>query len=171
MDATRFKQLFLPCHRKLYGVALRLLENEDDAADMVQEAYLKLWDKRDMLDHIDNPEAFCTTLLRNLCLDLLRSGQYQWNRQQMPLADNMPLATPDFSVAQDEAQDVRSLIACLPEQQRRIVCLRDLRGCSYEEIGKLTGLNAVNIRVALSRGRKKIKELFLKRHGYEKRRD
>ena len=49
MDAAEFKQQFLPYHRKLYRVAFRLTGNPQDAEDMVQEAYLKLWNKRDEL--------------------------------------------------------------------------------------------------------------------------
>ena len=49
MDAASFKQQFLPCHAKLYRVAFRLMGNVQDAEDMVQEAYLKLWKKRDEL--------------------------------------------------------------------------------------------------------------------------
>ena len=43
MDAAEFKQQFLPYHRKLYRTAFRLTENPQEAEDMVQEAYLKLW--------------------------------------------------------------------------------------------------------------------------------
>ena len=50
MDAESFKKEFLPYHRKLYRVAYRLLENSADAEDIVQEAYLKLWDKRGRTD-------------------------------------------------------------------------------------------------------------------------
>ena len=46
MDAAEFKQQFLPYHRKLYRTAFRLTENPQEAEDMVQEAYLKLWNKR-----------------------------------------------------------------------------------------------------------------------------
>ena len=49
MDAAEFKQQFLPYHRKLYRTAFRLTENPQEAEDMVQEAYLKLWNKRDEL--------------------------------------------------------------------------------------------------------------------------
>ena len=74
MDAESFKNLFLPYHRKLYRVAFRLLEDVADAEDVVQEAYLKLWDKRDGLAVISNPEAFCVALVKNMCFDLLRQG-------------------------------------------------------------------------------------------------
>lgn len=61
MDTAEFKQQFLPYHRKLYRVAFRLTGNPQDAEDMVQEAYLKLWNKRDELADVLNTEAYCVT--------------------------------------------------------------------------------------------------------------
>lgn len=83
MDTESFKREFLPYHRKLYCVAYRLLENAADAEDLVQEAYLKLWDKREGLSVISNPEAFSVTLVKNMCFDLLRSGKYVLSRQSV----------------------------------------------------------------------------------------
>ena len=54
MDTAEFKKQFLPYHRKLYRVAFRLTGNPQDAEDMVQEAYLKLWNKRDELADVLN---------------------------------------------------------------------------------------------------------------------
>ena len=72
MDANDFKRLFLPYHRKLYRVAFRLLGNVQDAEDMVQEAYLKLWKRREELpSNIESWEAYCITLTKNLCYDAL----------------------------------------------------------------------------------------------------
>lgn len=64
MDAASFKQQFLPCHAKLYRVAFRLMGNVQDAEDMVQEAYLKLWKKRDELPEVASIEAYCVTLIK-----------------------------------------------------------------------------------------------------------
>ena len=57
MDTAEFKQQFLPYHRNLYRVAFRLTGNPQEAEDMVQEAYLKLWNKRDELADVLNTEA------------------------------------------------------------------------------------------------------------------
>ncbi len=76
MDTEIFKRKFLPYYKKLYYIAYRLLENEADAQDIVQEAYLKMWNKREGLTMISNPEAFSVTLVKNMCFDLLRSGKY-----------------------------------------------------------------------------------------------
>lgn len=167
MDAESFKKEFLPFHRKLYCIAYRLLENAPDAEDLVQEAYLKMWDKREGLTIISNPEAFSVTLVKNMCFDLLRSGKYTLNRQSVELNEVSNVSQADNLEVRDEAQQVRRIITHLPEQQQRIVTLRDVKGCSFEEIEHVTGLNATNIRVLLSRARKKIREEFNKLCNYE----
>ena len=169
MDAESFKKKFLPYHRKLYFVAYKLLENTADAEDLVQEAYLKLWDKREGLAVINNPEAFSVTLVKNMCFDLLRSGKYVLNRQMVELDTVNDAQSADNREFRDEALEIKRIIAQLPEQQQRIVTLRDVKGCSYEEIEHVTGLNAVNIRVLLSRARRKIREEFNKWSNYESR--
>ena len=67
----------------------------------------------------------------------------------------------------DEANQVKKLIGQLPRQQQQIILLRDVNDCSYEEIEQATGLTAVNIRVLLSRARKKIREQFNELMNYE----
>ncbi len=167
MDAESFKRAYLPFHRKLFHIAYRLLENSPDAEDLVQEAYLKLWDKRDGLSAVSNPEAFCVTLVKNMCLDLLRSGKYVAGKQTVELTKEYNFATADNLEARDEAQHIRRLMSRLPEQQQQVMLLRDVKECSYEEIEQITGLTAINIRVLLSRARKKIREQFNQMNQYE----
>ena len=157
MDAESFKKEFLPFHRKLYHIAFRLLENEADAEDLVQEAYLKLWDKRDGLAIISNPEAFSVTLIKNMCFDMLRSGKYVANKQTIELKDFQRSCPSDDLEIKDDSRQVKAII------------LRDVKECSFEEIEHITGLNAINIRVLLSRARKKIREQFNKLNNYESR--
>lgn len=171
MDAESFKKKFLPFHQKLYYVAYRLLENEADAEDLVQEAYLKLWDKREKLTTISNPEAFSVTLVKNMCFDILRSGKYVAGKQTVELSSIHRTCPADDMEMRDEVRQVKSIITRLPDQQQKVVILRDVKECSYEEIEYITGLNSVNIRVLLSRARKRIREQFNKLNNYENRRD
>ena len=69
MDVESFKRLFLPLHPKLFRIAYALVGNKADAEDILQDAYYKLWSRRDELSDIRKPEAFCVRLLKNLCLD------------------------------------------------------------------------------------------------------
>ncbi|MCI1683675.1 MAG: RNA polymerase sigma factor [Bacteroides sp.] len=166
MDAESFKKAFLPYHRKLYCVACRLLENTSDAEDLVQEAYMKMWEKREGLTVISNPEAFSVTLVKNMCFDLLRTNRYMLSKQAVELTTVQDVSPPDDLEMKDEVWQVKDIVARLPRQQQRVVELRDMKGCSYEEIEHVTGLNASNVRVLLSRARKRIREEFNKRSNY-----
>lgn len=170
MNADEFKQAFLPLHARLYRAAYALLENAQDAEDMVQETYLKLWNKRDELDIRSNAAAYCVATVRNLCLNLMQTKRYQ---SEEPLPDNLDRSEADNPELQlekrDEQAQLKALITGLPLQQRQVLWLRDVNECSFEEIEQATGLNAVNIRVTLSRARKRIREQFNRITGKEKK--
>jgi RNA polymerase sigma-70 factor (ECF subfamily) len=79
MDAETFKKVFLPYHQKLYRIAYRIVQNTANAEDIVQESFIKLWNKRDELENIDNTEAFAIIILRNTCLDYLRKTKNDYH--------------------------------------------------------------------------------------------
>ena len=163
MPASLFKQLLLPLYPRLQRVALRLLDNAEDAEDMVQEVYMKLWSKRDALPDVKDVEAYCVTLTKNMCIDRLRIAEAE--KEDM---DEVPimLAETDDVEAQVERHDaveqVKQIIGTLPEHQQQVITLRDIEDCSFEEIVEQTGLTAVNIRMLLSRARRTIRERFKK---------
>lgn len=169
MDVDSFKRLFLPLHPKLFRIAYALVENKADAEDILQDAYYKLWSRRNELADIQNPEAFCVTLVKNLCLDYLRSPRA--NRHDEDVTEAVTISTdssPDKELEmQDKVEHIRHLISRLPEKQRQVIRLRGIDDCSMDEIEQITGLNAVNIRVLLSRARKIIREQFEKYYTYE----
>ncbi|RHR50398.1 RNA polymerase sigma factor [Parabacteroides sp. AF17-28] len=169
MDVDSFKRLFLPLHPKLFRIAYALVENKADAEDILQDAYYKLWSRREELANVLNPEAFCVTLVKNLCLDYLRSPRA--NRHDEDVAEAVTLSTdssPDKELEmQDKVEHIRYLISRLPENQRQVIRLRGIDDCSMDEIEQITGLNAVNIRVLLSRARKIIREQFDKYYAHE----
>lgn len=159
MEAETFKQRFLPFHPKLYRIALALVESPEDAEDILQEAYAKLWSKRDALETVRSPEAFAVTTVRNLCLDFLRSPRS--NSRSAPL-EEVTLHSEDSPERQVEMRDqlrqVRRLIEELPPNQRQVIRLRGMEDCSLEEIAQITGFSDANVRTLLSRARKYIKE-------------
>lgn len=159
MQASDFKQLFLPCHRKLFSVAYRLMGNAQAAEDMVQETFLKLWMQRDKMEKVDNPEAYSITVLRRIFYDKMRAGHLQEvdkdvGSLQVSSSQNISKQLEEA----DEYQRVRLLINHLLEPQARIMLMRDIEDRSFEEISIETGLTEVNIRSILSRARKKIRE-------------
>ena len=161
MPASLFKQLLLPLYPRLQRVALRMLGNVEDAEDMVQEVYMKLWGKREELPDVQNMEAYCVALTKNMCIDRLRLVEVdRVDVDDVPLS----LAAADDVASQLERQDaveqVKLIIETLPEKQQQVITLRDIRDCTFEEIEEQTGLTAVNVRALLSRARKTIRERF-----------
>ncbi len=161
MPASLFKQLLLPLYPRLHRVALRLLGNVEDAEDMVQEVYMKLWSKRDALPEVKDVEAYCVTLTKNMCVDRLRLAEVEEvdvETMTLPIA-----ATDDVArriEERDTVEHVKAFVVTLPENQQRVITLRDMEERSFEEIEQMTGLTAVNVRALLSRARKAIRERF-----------
>lgn len=167
MDAKEFKERVLPVSQRIFRYASRLMSNEHDAEDVVQEIWLKLWDKREQLENIKNMEAFAYRMTRNLCLDKikLKKPQYFDDREEGAYrydeADNRP--DPESSLElKDTVERVNHIIDRLPEQQKSLLQMRDVEGLEYEEIADITGLEINAIRVNISRARKNVRETIHK---------
>ena len=168
MELQEFKSRVLPVKDRLYRLALHMLRSVPEAEDALQDAMLKLWDKRQQLDSYRSVEALAVTITKNLCLDRLKSKKHknQLDVQEMELDSGFisPYKKMELS---DSLKVMTRAFAALPEQQRLLISLRDVEGYSYEEIADQTGLEINNIRVGLSRARKKARELYLKIENYE----
>ena len=103
MPASLFKQLLLPLYPRLQRVALRLLGNTEDAEDMVQEVYMKLWSKRDALPDVKEVEAYCVTMTKNMCIDRLRMAEVE--KEDVDEVPIMLAATDDVE-AQVALEDI-----------------------------------------------------------------
>lgn len=160
MDTEAFKKRFLPYNKKLYCIAFRLLGNVADAEDALQDTYVKLWENRDKLEDLLNPEAYCTVLLRNKCLDMLKSANNKNDSFDLNYDESDEHTIISKIEEKENMSNLWQIIRKLPEQQRKIIILRHIKGCTFEEIENLTGLSAINVRVSLSRGRKAIREKF-----------
>lgn len=159
MDSSAFKRLLLPHYRRMYTTAMKILRNSDDASDAVQEAFTRLWEKRDDLPNIDNPEAYCVTTIRRICIDRIRRVSFPINEiteDTMLISDD----SDDQADNRESIQLVTLLMNKLPEQQRQVLQLRAFKDCSLEEIGTITGLTGVNVRTLLSRARRRMRDLF-----------
>ena len=155
MTAGTFKEAYFALHPKLYRIGFSILKNAEDTEDMIQDLYCKLWDGREKLATIQNPEAYCITLLKNLCFDLLHKPVFSLT-DPMDEECDIPDMSPDVETTisyKDTLSSIKSIIHRLPAKQQRILELRVFADCSSEEIEKITGESAENVRVLLSRAR------------------
>lgn len=170
MELQEFKIKVLPVRDRLYRIALKMLGSVEEAEDTLQDVMIKLWDKRAQLDAYNSVEALAVTATKNLCLDKLKSKKHknQLDVQEMELDSGFASPHRIMEIS-DGMNTMNEVFAQLPSQQRLLITLRDIEGFSYEEISEQTGLEINNIRVGLSRARKKAKENYLKVENYELR--
>lgn len=163
MVAKDFKIHVLPVSKKLLRFATHFLKDEDLARDVVQDVFLKLWQKKETLEEIENIEAFAMRMTRNRCLDVLRANKV------VPIDAETDRKLKEKTIdvhskveLNESANQIKQLISRLPDLQRTVMQLRDIEQLSYDEIAEATNMKVNAIRVNLSRARKKVRDEFLK---------
>ena len=154
-----FEQLTYNIKDKLYRFSLRITGNAPEAQDVVQEVFIKVWEKRDDMADIKNPEAWCMTLTKNLSLDKLRLKHNRSKDLEVAhaLSDSKPTPYTETET-NDMVAIIRNLMNQLPEKQKMVMHLRDIEGLSYEEIGDSLEMPMPQVKVYLHRARNAIRE-------------
>ncbi len=144
-DEAAFRQLFDALYGPLRRSAVALVRDAAVAEDLVQEAFVRLWDWRTRLEAETPLRAWLFRTVRNLALNLRRDAT---NRQQL-LTDPMALASaaaprpapsPDAGVAGDDlAAQVSALVDELPPRQREALLLTRVEGLSHAEVSEVMG--------------------------------
>ncbi|MEM6878195.1 MAG: RNA polymerase sigma factor [Bacteroidota bacterium] len=164
MSAQIFHRQVWPLRERLFRLAYRLLGERTEAEDVVQEAMVKLWEKRAELGGIKNVEAWCFRLLRNHSIDRYRSIQRQ-TTQHLDTAPDLPSPdiSPDAKLQQQELrQHIDKMIQALPEQRRVVIHLREIEERSYQEIADMLGISLDQVRTDLHRARKSLRAALSK---------
>lgn len=159
MTSGEFKSILLPCYRKMYATAITILRNADDASDAVQDTITALWQKHAKIPLPDNAEAFCCHSVRNVCIDRLRlnSKRYFENIEELCIVDTNVETDRDASLSTMSAY-IAELLSGFKEKQRKILMFNIFSQLSNDEISDITGETNENVRMIISRGRKKLKE-------------
>jgi RNA polymerase sigma factor (sigma-70 family) len=168
MTRNAFNDIIHVNHRKLFGIAFRILKNRQEAEDVVQEVFMKMWMMKDKLDKYNDASGLAVTMTKNNCIDRIRkwknfdTEEYESGIQAI---DSAP--SPHQQLEKNETTAIISdIIGKLPPGFREIIQLREIDGLSYEEIALQNNLNINTLRVTISRARQMIKENYLK-YSYE----
>lgn len=143
VSEKQFSQYFHTHYRPLCLHALHYMGNAEEAEDVVQEIFMKLWDKREQLESINSVKAYLYKAVRNNCLTRIRDAK--------PTTSLEIVATDQL--LSDEEQEERSemeariwkMIDELPERRRKIFLMAKRDGLSYKEIAEQTGLTVKTI--------------------------
>lgn len=167
MRIEAFKKQVLPIKDKLFRFSLHIVGNAAVAEDVVQEVFIKLWSKRQELSELNNLEAWCMKLTKNLSIDKLRSKHQKvgFFKEGFDVADGV--ANPhQLTEEKDTITQIQLMMQRLPEKQRMTMQLRDIEGMTYEEITKILDITLSQVKVNLFRARKFIKEELLNNQTY-----
>jgi len=127
----------------LYRFILKNTRNTDDAKDIVQTAFEKMWVKRNNIDPL-RAKSYLFTVAYHEMIDQIRK------KKKSVIADAEQTL---FNAASDHKKILQMALSRLSETQRSLVLLKDLEGYSYEEIGEITGLSSSQVKVYLHRAR------------------
>lgn len=157
MTSSDFEKLIIQHKDKLFRFAASILKDSNDAQDAVQEVVLKLWKNRRLLDNAKNLESYCMNAVKNHCFDVLRKQKHHQNYLLATVHEAQEETRFD---AIDLVEKLKQELHQLPDQQRMAIELKDFQGLDYEEVGDIMEQSANTIRVHVSRGRKKLFEIF-----------
>lgn len=160
MTTETFNNIFLEFKDRAMRKAWSIVGNRNDAEDIVQDVYEKLWRRRLLIRQAEF-HGLLMTAVRNASIDLTRR-----RRPTTPPIDNSQSAPQSDHALLDE---LFRAISQLPEVQQEIVTMHDIEGMTTQEIAHITGHSPEAIRMALHRARTTLKKKLTKimSHGVE----
>ena len=151
----------MPLQKMLYREAYRMLGDRFEAEDAVQNLYVRLWEQKERLDDLVSPKEYCLRALKNICIDRWR--RMRARDEEVDFVEEISEANAPPEVERGEAAEfLEHFLATLPERQQRVMTMQ-MQGNSIEEIAEVTELTEGNVKVMLSRIRKRFRELYYKR--------
>jgi RNA polymerase sigma-70 factor (ECF subfamily) len=166
-DTSAFEELFRKYHAYVYNVALGMLGNGDDAADVTQDTFLRI---HRSVERFRGDASFSTWLYRvavNLCISELRRR----SRSRLQYLDELAvpeeereasdMPSPDEAAeTQERCRAVRRILSALPPDYRAIMVLRHFQQLAYEEIADVLQISLSQVKTRLFRARKMFKDRY-----------
>ncbi len=146
-------------------MAARMMGNDEDAQDAVQEIMIKLWKCKKQLKGHPNLNGFVFLTARNHCLDCVKKKNPE--QPYSTYREKIPEGYQDHFEYAEVFSFIRQIIKELPDNQKEVMVLFDIDGLEFEEIAAITGLKIEHVRVLLSRARKIVREKLTKIYSYE----
>lgn len=181
-DTAAFERIMIQCQQRVMAVTWRMLGNEADARDASQEIFLRVYKYLKRFRQDQDFFAWLYGITLNVCRDFLRKRQNHCNRF-VPLSEDAEgmvfqiaaeHADAESMVVQAQQRElIAKAIAVLPFKERASIVLRDMEGCSTEEVARIMKSSTTTVRSQISSARKKIRiycQQQLRRAGEETKR-
>jgi RNA polymerase sigma-70 factor (ECF subfamily) len=171
-DKNAFRMLVEKYQQQAFRLAFRMLGDEDEARDVVQESFIKIWEKFNTYNDKEKFSNWMYRIVSNRAIDSIRA---QKRRPLISLENLIPetLSTEENGVDiilenREAGELIRSITSGLPEKQQLVFSLRDLEGFSQKEVQEISGLAEDTIKSNLYHARKTIREKLVATMAYER---
>ena len=153
---------FTTLREQMLSLAGRITGNRDDAADAVQDAFVKLWQQQERYGTSSHASGAGMTAVRNTSIDLARRNRRRNDVPVEQIADDITAITDEDRTI--VYQQVRAIIDKeLSANQRAIIDMREIQGMEFDDIATRLGMQPATVRVELSRARKRVREIYRNR--------
>ncbi len=173
-DLAAFDQLVLTHQQQVFAVALRMLGDRDEAQDVAQDVFVRAYRAVGTFRH----EARLSTWLVSITMNLCRNRRRWWARRRRVIVASIdegfdteegtlaqqvadPAPTPaHIAERREQHQQIMGALQQLDEAHRSVIVLRDIEGCSYEEIAQMSQCQIGTVKSRLSRARLQLRALL-----------
>lgn len=152
MNSIQFNSIVDDYSDNVYRFILKSTKNPDDAKDVVQEAFSRLWKNKNSVD-ASKAKSYLFTTAYHVMIDDFRK-----KKREKIIEDYEADKYYHNNQYSDLQEILTDALDKLPELQKNLILLRDYEGYSYKEIGKITNLNESQVKVYIFRARKILKE-------------
>jgi RNA polymerase sigma-70 factor (ECF subfamily) len=173
-DETAWETIVRHYWRKVFNVAYKFVGKHDEAEDLTQEIFLKIFKSLDTFDRRANFQTWLISVSRNLCIDHYRSVRKERETidRDVDASELTPISKEVGAIALLEQQDrvalLRQALAGLPETLKTAVLMRDIQEMSYQEIARKLRLPEGTVKSRINRGRTELARQVMKLTGEDK---
>jgi len=156
-DARAFEQVYRRTVERIYAVCLRMCADADEASELVQDVYVRAWQRLSSF----RGESLFTTWLHRLTVNLVlqdRRSKGRRRARERTEADLEQYARAAVVAMPGARVDLERAIAGLPTKAREVLVLRDVQGYKYDEIARMTGVSLGTVKAQIHRARGLVKE-------------
>ena len=163
-DRDAMHRLYVRTSRELYSLCFSFIQNREASEDVVHEIYLKAWNRASTYDHTKGaPMAWLTRIARNSAIDWIRAHK----RRPMSGDDELIFIADESETAQDmlicveQSDNVRQQVENLADADANLIRSAYLRGMTYSEVAKETGLPLGTVKTRIRRGLRIMRERMI----------
>lgn len=150
---------------RLLRQALRFLPSKEDAEDVLQDAFIRLWAKAEQIETEKDAASLATVVIRNMAVDHYRQQKRKPQTTDVEMLD-LQEETADLDERRQLVDEIMQRV--LTPLQLRIVELREYEGLGYDEVASILGMQQPAVRMQLSRARRAIREEYVRVNNQKK---